>query len=131
MNKSILIGRLGADAEVRYMPDGSPVSNMRIATDESYKNQIGEKVERTEWHRIVAFNKLAEIAQAYATKGRLVCVEGKLRTRKWTDEHKIDRYVTEIVASTVRFLDNKKKDDAQPAMSDDAAPVNPMDNVPF
>lgn len=103
-----LIGRLGADPEVRTLPDGGMVANLRIATDESYKNQLGEKVQRTEWHRVVMFSKLAEVASDYLKVGRLVFVEGKLRTRKWTDDKKIDRYTTEIVARSMRMLDSPK-----------------------
>jgi len=111
MNQVTLIGRLGADPAVSYLPDGTPVANMRIATDESYKNQNGEKIERTEWHRVVTYSKLAEIANDYASKGRLVVVTGKLRTRPWKDQNNIDRYTTEIVANNMRLLDSKKPEE--------------------
>jgi single-strand DNA-binding protein len=125
MNRTILIGRLGADPQVNYMPDGGMVANMRIATDESYKNQNGEKIARTEWHRVVTFGKLAEIANDYLKVGRLVCVEGKLRTRKWTDAEKIDRYTTEIVASNINMLDFAPK--TQPA--DEAGTESGIDHT--
>jgi single-strand DNA-binding protein len=84
------------------------ITNLRIATDESYKNQDGERIQRTEWHRVVMFGKIAEIASDYLTKGRLIGISGKLRTRKWTDSNKIDRYTTEIVANDLKMLDSKQ-----------------------
>lgn len=128
MNQVTLIGRLGADPQVTILGDGGKVANMRIATDESYKNDKGDKVERTEWHRVVGFSKIAQIAEDYAKKGRLVAVTGKLRTRKWTDEKNIDRYSTEIVCNSIRMLDSQKKE--EPA--DASAPAEPLtDGVPF
>jgi len=129
INKVQLIGRLGADPDMRYMPDGAPIANLRLATDESFKNQKGEKIERTEWHRVTCFSKLAEVAGDYMKKGRLVFVEGKLRTRKWTDQNNIDRYTTEIVASQLRMLDRATQVEATPHEAE--GEVVPEDDVPF
>ncbi|HNS55334.1 MAG TPA: single-stranded DNA-binding protein, partial [Syntrophales bacterium] len=104
VNKVILIGRLGADPEVRYTQDGTMVTTLRIATDESWKDKSGEKVQKTEWHRVVTFRKLAEICGSYLSKGRLVFIEGKLQTRSWEDKEGQKRYMTEIVASNMQML---------------------------
>lgn len=105
INKVILVGNLGADPEVRYMPSGGAVSNIRIATSESWKDkQSGEQTERTEWHNVVFFNRLAEIVSEYLRKGSQVYVEGRLRTRKWQDRDGNDRYTTEIVADEMQML---------------------------
>lgn len=104
VNKVILVGNLGADPEVRNMPDGSPVVNLRIATSESWKDRTsGERRERTEWHRVVIFNEnLAKVAESYLRKGSKVYIEGQLQTRKWTDQSGQDRYTTEIVLQRYR-----------------------------
>jgi len=109
VNKVILIGNLGKDPEVRYMPSGSAVTNISIATSESWKDkQTGDKQERTEWHNVVFFNRLAEIAGEYLKKGSKVYVEGSLRTRKWQDKNTgQDRYTTEIVANEMQMLDSR------------------------
>ncbi len=105
VNKVILIGNLGADPETRYTPSGTAVANIRIATTEQWKDrQSGEQQERTEWHRIVAFNRLAEIIGEYLKKGSQVYIEGKLQTRKWQDQSGNDRYTTEIVANDMQML---------------------------
>jgi len=105
INKVILVGNLGGDPEVRYMPSGNAVTNVTLATSESWKDkQSGQMQERTEWHRVVFFNKLAEIAGEYLRKGSQVYVEGSLRTRKWQDQGGQDRYTTEIVASEMQML---------------------------
>jgi len=105
VNKAILIGNLGADPETRYTPSGTAVANIRIATTEQWKDrQSGEQQERTEWHRIVAFNRLAEIIGEYLKKGSQVYIEGKLQTRKWQDQSGNDRYTTEIVANDMQML---------------------------
>ena len=102
LNKVMIMGNLGAEPEVRYMPSGSAVTTLRVATSDSWKDkQTGEKQERTEWHRIVLFNRLAEIAAQYLKKGSRVFVEGALRTNKWQDQSGNDRYTTEIVANTM------------------------------
>lgn len=105
VNKVILIGNLGADPEVRYMPSGSAITNLRLATTESWKDQQGQQQERTEWHTVVVFGKLAEIAAQYPKKGSKLFIEGSLRTRKWQDKNGQDRYSTEIVADEMQMLD--------------------------
>lgn len=108
INKVILVGNLGADPETRFMPSGSAVCNITIATSESWKDkQSGQSQERTEWHRVVFFNRLAEIANEYLRKGSKVYVEGSLRTRKWQDKNNVERYTTEIVASEMQMLDGR------------------------
>lgn len=100
LNKVELIGNLGQDPEVRYMPNGGAVANLTIATSETWKDkQTGEKKEKTEWHRVVIFGKLAEIAGEYLRKGSKVFIEGKLQTRKWSDQQGVERYTTEIVVA--------------------------------
>lgn len=116
INKVILIGNLGADPEVRYMPSGGAVTNVTIATSESWKDkQTGEQQDRTEWHRVVFFNRLAEIAGEYLRKGSKVYVEGSLRTRKWQDQSGVERYTTEIVAAEMQMLDSRGGASASPA----------------
>lgn len=111
INKVILIGNLGGDPEVRYMPSGNAVTNVTVATSESWKDkQTGQQQERTEWHRVVFFNRLAEIAGEYLRKGSKVYVEGSLRTRKWQGQDGQDRYTTEIVASEMQMLDSRGGD---------------------
>ncbi|KPK61484.1 MAG: single-stranded DNA-binding protein [Gammaproteobacteria bacterium SG8_31] len=105
INKVILVGNLGADPETRYTPSGSAVTKIRIATTESWKDrQSGDRQERTEWHRVVFFGRLAEIAGEYLKKGSQVYVEGSLRTDKWQDQSGQDRYTTEIVANEMQML---------------------------
>ncbi len=108
INKVILVGNVGGDPEVRYMPNGNAVATISVATSETWKDkQTGDKQERTEWHRVVCFNKLGEIASEYVRKGSKLYVEGSLRTRKWQDAQGQDRYTTEIVASDIQMLDSK------------------------
>ena len=108
VNKVILIGNLGQDPEVRYMPNGNAVANVTLATSESWKDKSsGETQERTEWHRVVFFRRLAEIAGEYLKKGSKVYVEGRLQTRKWQDQNGQDRYTTEIVADQMQMLDSR------------------------
>ncbi len=108
LNKVMIMGNLGADPEVRYMPSGSAVTNIRVATSEVWKDrQSGERQERTEWHRIVLFNRLGEIAAQYLRKGSRVFVEGTLRTNKWQDQNGNERYTTEIIASNMQLMDSK------------------------
>lgn len=108
VNKVIIIGNLGADPEVRFMPNGNPVATISVATSETWRDkQSGDQQERTEWHRIVMFNKLAEIVGEYLKKGSKVFIEGKLRTRKWQDKNGQDRYTTEIVADEMQMLDSR------------------------
>jgi len=105
INKVIIVGNVGGDPETRYMPSGSAVTNLTVATNESWKDkQSGEQKERTEWHRVAMFNRLAEIAAEYLRKGSQVYIEGKLRTRKWQDKSGNDRYTTEIIADEMQML---------------------------
>lgn len=108
INKVILIGNLGSDPDTRFTPSGSAVTNLSIATDESYKDkQTGQMVPKTEWHRVVLFNRLAEIAKEYLKKGSKVYLEGRLQTRKWQDQSGQDRYTTEIVGNEMQMLDSR------------------------
>jgi single-strand DNA-binding protein len=108
VNKVILIGNLGQDPEVRYMPNGGAVTNITVATSETWKDKnTGEMQEKTEWHRVVMFRRLAEIAGEYLKKGSKVYLEGKLQTRKWQDQQGQDRYTTEIVADEMQMLDSR------------------------
>ena len=105
INKVILVGNLGQDPETRYMPSGGAVTNITLATNESWKDkQTGEQKDRTEWHKIAMFNRLAEIAAEYLRKGSQVYIEGKLRTRKWQDKEGRDRYTTEVIADEMQML---------------------------
>lgn len=108
VNKVILIGNLGSDPEVRYTPDGAPVANVSLATSESWNDRnTGERQERTEWHRLVLWRKLAEIAGQYLKKGARIYVEGKLQTRSWDDQSGQKRYATEIVVNDMQMLDSR------------------------
>jgi len=107
LNKAILIGNLGADPETRYMQDGTCVCNIRIATTERFKDRNGERQERTEWHRVVLWGKLGEIANQYLHKGSQVYIEGKIETRKWQDRDGNDKYTTEIRAREMKMLGGK------------------------
>lgn len=109
VNKVILIGNLGRDPEVRYTPSGAAICNVTIATSRNWKDKTtGEKTEETEWHRVVFYDKLAEIAGQYLKKGRSVYVEGRLKTRKWTDKDGIEKYTTEIIASEMQMLGGRE-----------------------
>lgn len=115
VNKIILVGNLGADPDSRHLPNGDQVVNLRLATTESWKDkQTGEKRELTEWHRVVFYRKLAEIAAQYLRKGSQVYIEGRIRTRKWTDKEGQDRYTTEIEANELQML-GRKTDGGAPA----------------
>jgi single-strand DNA-binding protein len=136
VNKVILIGRLGKDPDVRYTPDGTMVTNFNLATDEQWKDKNGEKVQKTEWHRIVTWGKLAEICGNYLVKGKLVFIEGRIQTRSWEDKEGVKRFTTEIIASNMQMLDSKGQGKTEDA-SFDAASANsnngnaPLDDVPF
>jgi|SRR6185503_11076656 len=108
VNKVILIGNLGRDPETRYMPDGGAITNISVATTETWKDKAGEKQEKTEWHRVAFFGKLAEIAGEYLKKGSQVYVEGRLQTRKWQDKDGADKYTTEIVANAMQMLGSRQ-----------------------
>lgn len=131
LNKVMLIGRLGKDPETRYMPSGDAICNFSIATSEVWKDKnTGEKKESTEWHNIVAFNKLAEIAKTYLRKGSLVFVEGKIKTEKWTDQNNVQRYTTKIQISELKML-GSKADSAGYTNFDDATNSMPKTtNIP-
>lgn len=149
LNKVMIIGRLGREPELRYTASGSPVCALNIATDESYTDRDGNKVDKTEWHKVQVWGKSAEACANFLAKGSLAYVEGSLQTRKWQDQQGQDRYTTEIQAQRVQFLD-RKGDDAgkgqgnrgrpgqsrrQPSL-DDLGPAFPseprsMDDVPF
>jgi single-strand DNA-binding protein len=109
VNKVIIIGNLGKDPEVRYMPSGSAICNANIATTRAWKNkESGDKTEETEWHRVVFFDRQAEVAGEYLKKGSSVYVEGRLKTRKWTDKEGVERYTTEIVAEVMQLLGSRQ-----------------------
>jgi len=123
VNKVIIIGNLGNDPEQKAMPNGNAVVNITVATSESWKDkQTGQQQERTEWHRVVFFNRLAEIAGQYLSKGSKVYLEGSLRTRKWQDQNGNDRYTTEIVASEMQMLDSRESGGQYQAPQQQAAP---------
>lgn len=135
VNKAILIGRLGKDVEVRYSANGDAIANFNVATSKKWKDGNGMPQERTEWHNIVAFKKLAEICGQYLKKGALVYIEGEITTRKWQDKAGNDRYTTEIVCAEMKMLGGKDDGErnsaprAQPAKS---APVDEFeDDLPF
>lgn len=127
VNKAIIVGNLGRDPETRYMPNGDAVTNIAVATTETWKDKnTGEKKEQTEWHRIVFYRKLAEIAGQYLKKGSAVYLEGKLQTRKWTDKDGVERYTTEIVADTMQMLGGgpKANDSDDPRNYPDGSAAN-------
>ena len=122
VNKVIIVGNLGADPDTKYMPSGAAVTNLSVATNESWKDkQTGEQKDRTEWHRVAMFGRLAEIAAEYLRKGSQVYIEGKLRTRKWQDQQGNDRYTTEIIADEMQMLGGRTGSGA-PAMGDFGPP---------
>jgi single-strand DNA-binding protein len=140
VNKTTLIGNLGADPELRYMPDGTPVATVSLATTEAWKNkQTGAKEERTEWHRVVFFRGLAEVVAEYLRKGSQIYVEGRLRTRKWTDKQGVDRYTTEIHGDEMQMLGKKEggasggkpASDTPPREFSDLPPILDPDDIPF
>jgi single-strand DNA-binding protein len=134
VNKVILVGNLGRDPETRYNPEGGAITNISIATTEQWKDKAsGEKQERTEWHRVVFFNRLAEIAGEYLKKGSQVYVEGALRTRKWQDKEGKDRYTTEIVAERMQMLGSRSgmgDAGARDRGDEDKAPVTAGEGKP-
>ena len=131
VNKVILVGHLGKDPEVRYMPSGEAVANVTLATSETWKDKTGEKQEKTEWHNIVFYKRLGEIAGQYLKKGSLIYVEGRITTEKWQDKEGKDRYTTKIIANEMKMLGSKSSGSSsfevveKPAASDEfaAAPV--------
>src|SRR5471032_3410994 len=150
VNKVILVGNLGQDPEIRYMPNGGAVANMTLATSESWRDKAtGEQKEKTEWHRVVLFGKLAEVAGEYLKKGSQVYIEGKLNTRKWTDQAGIEKYTTEIhvnVGGTMQMLGGKAEggkpaqsggqqsrptQQSQPPQQNNEPPMDFDDDIPF
>ena len=140
VNKVIVVGRLGSDPDTRYMPSGSAVTNVSVATSESWKDkETGEKVEKTEWHRVVFFNRLAEIASEYLKKGSQIYVEGRLQTRKWEDKEGNEKWTTEIVANQMQMLgermssgsSNNDRAPAQNTNKNDFANDDFDDDIPF
>jgi len=133
VNKVILVGRLGKDPELKYTQAGTPVVRFSLATDETWKDQNGDKQQRTEWHNIVAWRKLAEICGQYLTKGRLIFLEGKLQTRNWEDKEGNKRYTTEIVADNMVMLggkgDEARSDRSATAGVNSESQVEPNPNV--
>jgi single-strand DNA-binding protein len=108
VNKVILVGNLGRDPEIRYLPSGEPVANITIATSSKYKGKTGEMVEETEWHRVTFFGKLADIVGQYLKKGRSVYVEGRIKTRKYTDKDGVEKYATDIIANEMQMLGSRE-----------------------
>jgi single-strand DNA-binding protein len=136
LNLTQLIGHLGRDPEVRYSAEGTAIANLAVATNESWKDKAGERQERTEWHRVVLFGKLAEVAEAYLKKGALVYLAGRLQTRKWQGEDGSDRFTTEIVGERLRMLGGKGERDQPVAPGGAMTPAAqragaPAPEVPF
>jgi len=139
VNKVILIGNLGRDPEVRYSPNGGAIANITLATSEAWKDKnTGEQVEKTEWHRVVFFRRLAEIAGEYLKKGSKVYIEGKLQTRKWQDKDGNDRYTTEVVANEMQMLDSRggsasySQDEPPMSQAQEPMPAGDFDDdIPF
>ncbi|CAH0265897.1 Single-stranded DNA-binding protein [Rahnella aquatilis] len=150
VNKVILVGRLGDDPTIRYMPNGGAVANITLATSESWRDKAtGEQKEKTEWHRVILFGKLAEVAGEYLKKGSQVYIEGKLNTRKWTDQAGVEKYTTEIhvnVGGTMQMLGGKVEgsrpaqggtqqsrpaQQSQPAAQNNEPPMDFDDDIPF
>ncbi|ECC2857737.1 single-stranded DNA-binding protein SSB2 [Salmonella enterica subsp. enterica] len=131
VNKVILVGNLGQDPEVRYMPNGGAVANLTLATSESWRDkQDGEIREHTEWHRVVVFGKLAEIASEYLRKGAQVYIEGQLRTRKWTDQSGQDKYTTEVVVGQNGTMQMLGRRDSQPQQGSQPFSGQPQPHTP-
>jgi single-stranded DNA-binding protein len=137
VNKAILIGRLGRDPEVRYMPNGEAVCNFSIATDETWKDQHGQKQERTEWHAITLYRRLAEVAGQYLKKGSIVYIEGRIQSRKYTGKDGVERTAYEIIGSEMKMLgggnDSGQQAQAEtptpPHRQAPAAPAQPVDDI--
>jgi single-strand DNA-binding protein len=128
LNKVLLIGHLGADPESRFMTSGSAVTNFNLATNETWKSTEGDTKEKTEWHRVVLFGKMAETAAEYMKKGQLVFIEGRLQTRSWEDKDKVKRYTTEILCDNFTMLGRKSDDGGTGSSQKDA---DQEDDLPF
>ena len=140
VNKAIIVGNLGSDPELRHTQGGTPVANFRVATNEVYKSRDGERTERTEWHRVVAFGRLAEICGQYLKKGKQVYIEGRIQTREWEDQSGNKRWTTEVVANQMQMLGRAGEggyspDDSQETQYADAGSQAPAgdddDDLPF
>lgn len=139
VNKVILIGNVGNAPEIRYMPNGEAVANFSIATTDTWKDKQGQKQERTEWHRIVAYRKLAEIVESYVGKGKSVYISGSIQSQKYTDKQGVDKVSFQIIADELRLLDRMQEQQQQSAPKENAPqegfnPDDPMDfesNIPF
>lgn len=131
INKVIIIGNLGKAPETRYMPNGDAVTNITVATTDSWKDKNGQKQEKTEWHRITLYRKLGEIAGEYLKKGSSAYFEGRLETRKWTDKAGVDRYTTEIIATDMRMLSSKAGQQSGDADTSDMQDDMEKDDIPF
>ena len=129
VNKVILVGNLGKDPEVRYLDNGVAVANFSLATTENYKNKEGERVSHTEWHNIVLWRGLAEVAEKYLKKGASIYVEGKIKTRKWEDKEGVTRYTTEILGDNMTMLGGKPS--SQNTVKIDSQLEDPKDDLPF
>ena len=130
MNKAIIVGRIGKDPEIKYTPSGDAVCEFSMAVSENYKDKNGDKVQATEWFKIVAWRKLAEICGQYLCKGKLVLIEGKIKTEQWEDKEGRKHSITKIIASNMQMLDSKKKED----QADDGRWPDadiPAEDVPF
>lgn len=123
VNKVIIIGHLGKAPEVRYAASGDAIANVAVATSETWKDKNGEKQERTEWHRVVFYRKLAEIVGEYLDKGSLVYIEGKLQTRKWQNKDGVDQYTTEIIADKMQMMGGKHQGESAPRQAQQQAPA--------
>jgi len=131
VNKVILIGHLGADPELRYTPNGTPVANFRIATTERWINKQGERMESTEWHRIVAWGKLGEFCGQYLNKGKQVYIEGRLRTRSWEDKDGKKQWTTEIIAQRLQLLGKLERPSTPPEELAAPEEVPTEEDIPF
>ena len=135
VNKAILVGNLGSDPDIRYTPSGTAVANFSLATNEQWTNKDGEKTEKTEWHRIVAWGRLGEICGEYLKKGSQVYIEGRIQTRAWEDRDGNKRYTTEIIAQAMQMLGSSMKE-GQARLIDERYPIEepisiPEDDIPF
>lgn len=137
VNKALIIGNLGQDPEIKYTQSGSPVANLSVATSERWKDKnTGEQKEQTEWHRVVVFGRLAEIAEQYLKKGSKVFIEGKIQTRDWEDAEGNKKYITEVVAREMTMLDSRASTDSSASSSDNSAKDTAKDDnfeedIPF
>lgn len=133
VNKVILVGNVGADPDVRYLDNGTAVASMSLATSETYKNKNGERITQTEWHNVVLWRGLAEIAEKYVKKGMQLYIEGRLQTRSWDDKEGVKRYTTEVVADNMQMLSRKddKKNENSTTQEEPSKGEEQEDDLPF